>query len=218
MIALVRAKGVDAHARDYEGFLKGRAAKEFDAVVLFDVLEHAPEPRALLALIKPVLKRGGHLCVTFPNERRPMWFGREDYDYPPHHFTRWNPEALRGFLQGQGFSIVALETVGPSVRWFSETMFYAVIAPAAIGAARRLLFGAGSRGTLSDLYSSVPAGTPGGAARGLLADGERRRRLSNAFKILCRAATYPVGVLLKLACLLRKDSGEYLYALARYDN
>ena len=114
VIDQARASGLDAHAADYADFLKGRSAKEFDAVTMFDVLEHSPEPRELLALIKPVLKRGGHLAITFPNESRPILFRREDYDYPPHHFTRWNVRSLRMFLEGQGFAIVVLESVGPS--------------------------------------------------------------------------------------------------------
>jgi 2-polyprenyl-3-methyl-5-hydroxy-6-metoxy-1,4-benzoquinol methylase len=215
MIALARANGLDAHAQDYGDFLKQRAAKEFDAVVLFDVLEHSPEPHALLALIKPVLKRGGRLAITFPNDSRPILFRREIYDYPPHHFTRWNPAALRNFLERNAFAIEVLETVGPSVRWFSEILFDDLIAPGAIALARRVLFGAKSEGTLSDLYSAEP-GAPGGA-KGALSDKSRRQAIVNAFKYACRIVTYPLGAVLALAYRLKKDSGEYLYCLARYE-
>ncbi|MDE2143660.1 MAG: class I SAM-dependent methyltransferase [Elusimicrobia bacterium] len=207
MVAPARAKGLDAHARDYETFLRGRAAAEFDAVTLFDVLEHAPDPRALLALIKPVLKRGGRLAITFPNDSRPALFPREEYDYPPHHFTRWNARALRGFLEREGFSVVELASVGPTALWFSETLYYALIAPPALALARRLLFGAGAEKTVTELYA--------GGAPGALSDGSRRRRLATAFKRTCRVVTYPVGALLALIWRLKPDGGEYLYALAR---
>lgn len=220
MIALARERGLDAHAADLGDFLKTRAAKEFDAVTLFDVLEHSPEPRALLASLKPVLKRGGHLAVTFPNAGRPAWFGRESFDYPPHHFTRWDSAALTDFLRREGFAVVETRTPGPTVRWFSEVMFYGLIAPAAVSAVRRVLFGPESRGTLTDLYAAgaaVPSAAPPDGLKGFLADPAHRRRAANTFKYACRLVTYPAGALLALACRLRKGSGEYLYCLARYD-
>lgn len=220
MIALAREQGLDAYAQDLYKFLKSRAAKEFDAAVLFDVLEHSPEPRELLAAIKPVLKRGGHLAVTFPNEERPAWFGRESFDYPPHHFTRWNASALRGFLQREGFTVVDLRTAGPSVRWFSEVIFYGWLAPSAVSAVRRILFGPDSRGTLTDLYSAgaaAPSAAPPDGLKGFLADPSHRKAAADAFKYACRLVTYPVAAVLALACRLRPRSGEYLYCLARYD-
>ena len=218
VIALARGKGLDVQARDYADFLKERSAKEFDVVTLFDVLEHVSEPRALLALIKPILKRGGRLMITFPNETRPILFRREDYDYPPHHFTRWNSHALRGFLEGEGFAIENLETVGPSVRWFSEILFDGLIAPGALGLARRVLFGAAAEGPITALYSSgSPEMTTSGARR-LFIDKSRRQALVDAFKRACRLVTYPIGAILALVYRLRKDSGEYLYCLARYES
>jgi SAM-dependent methyltransferase len=212
MIAVARARGLDAHARDFAGFLKTRAPAEFDAAVLFDVLEHASEPRELLAALKPVLKPGAYLAVTFPNDARPLFFGREDHDYPPHHFTRWTAQSLRSFFAREGFDVVAVETMGPSVYWFSENLFYRLIAPVAIGAAKKLLFGGSSRETVSAHYASNGAAGAGSA----LADPARRRRAADLFKYACRVVTYPVGAALALACRLRPNSGDYLFGLARY--
>jgi SAM-dependent methyltransferase len=209
MIALARAKGADAHARDFADFLKERSAKEFDAVTMFDVLEHAAEPRDLMALVRPVLKRGGHLALTFPNAERLRPFGTEEHDYPPHHFTRWTTAALRKFLEGQGFEIVELNTYGPSVRWGSETLFYGLIAPAAIAAVRRLAFGKEATGSLSDLYASKPDGA--------LADKSRRQTIVDAAKTFARLLTWPLGAVLALAARLKPRSGEHLYCLARYE-
>jgi SAM-dependent methyltransferase len=215
VIALAQAKGLDVHAGDYADFLKSRSAKEFDAVTLFDVLEHAPEPRALLALIKPVLKRGGHLAITFPNETRPILFRREDYDYPPHHFTRWNVRSLRAFLEGQGFAIETLETVGPSVRWFSEILFDGLIAPHALAWARGVLFGREAKGAISALYKDKPEMARG--AKGFFVQKSRRQALVDLFKRACRIVTYPAGAVLALVYRLKRNSGEYLYCLARYE-
>jgi len=212
MIAVARAKGLDAHAQDFAGFLKTQPRAAFDAAVLFDVLEHASEPRELFAALKPVLKPGAHLAVTFPNDGRPLFFGREDHDYPPHHFTRWTAGSLERFFEREGFVVVAVETMGPSVYWFSENLFYRLIAPIAIGAAKRLLFGASPRETVSEHYAARAAAGAGGA----LADPARRRRAADLFKYACRVVTYPVGAALALVCRLRPNSGDYLFGLARY--
>lgn len=213
MVALARARGLDAHARDYASFLSGRVPGEFDAATLFDVLEHVPEPRALLGPVKRVLKGGGLLAVTLPNGARPTPFGREAFDYPPHHFTRWTPAALRAFLEREGFEVLDVRTKGPSVRWMSETLFFAWIAPPALALARRLLFGAGAKGTITDLYAG---GAPAGGAASALSDKPRRQALIDALKYACRLLTYPAGAVLAAAYRLRPGSGEYLYALARY--
>ena len=222
MIELARAHGLDAHAQDFFAFLKSRAAKEFDAVALFDVLEHAPEPGALLAAIRPVLKRGGHLAITFPNAERFHPFGTEAWDYPPHHFTRWTRKALRTALERQGFSVAELRSVGPSVYWASEELFYGLIMPPALALAKRLFFGSEAKGTITDLYAASGADAASGAAanggvKGALADKGRRQDLVNAFKRVSRLATWPLGALLAGACRLVPGSGEYLYCLARYD-
>lgn len=220
MVELARAKGIDAKAQDFEPYLKSRAAKEFAAVTLFDVLEHAAEPRDLVALIKPALRRGGHLAITVPNDARPTLFGREDYDYPPHHFTRWTPASLRGLLEREGFSVVELRTPGPSARWFSEMLFFHWIAPAALGLARRVLFGRAAGGTISSLYDAAPDGAPTAPPAGLkgfLSDPLRRRRLSDAFKRACRVLTWPLGALFSVPFRLSPGRGEHLYVLARYE-
>ncbi|MBI4371254.1 MAG: class I SAM-dependent methyltransferase [Elusimicrobia bacterium] len=209
--ALARAQGLDVCAGDFASFLKKRAAKEFDAVVLFDVLEHASEPRELIAAIKPVLKRGGHLAVTLPNADRPLPFGRDRYDFPPHHFTRWTPGALSSFLRREGFAPVRVEAPGPTGLWFSEHLFDFAVAPAGLALARRLAFGRGARGSLTELYS-------GKGASGLLADPLRRGRLVWAARRLARVLTWPAGLLLSLPYRARSGRGHHLYALARYDD
>ena len=220
MIELARAKGLDAHCAELAAFLKRRAAKEFDTVTLFDVLEHTPEPRDMIAAIKPVLKRGGHLAVTFPNAGRPTWFGRESFDYPPHHFTRWNEDALRLFLEREGFAVVQLRTPGPSVRWFSEVIFHGIISPAIIGIVKKILFGPQSTGSLTSLYEKAPSvesATAQGAIKKYLSKASRRHAAANAFRYLSRLVTYPIGAVLALLCRFRPGTGEYLYCLARFD-
>lgn len=102
----------------------------YDVVTMFDVLEHMPNPDLLLREVKRVLNIGGHIAITLPNARRPLPWGREEHDYPPHHFTRWTPEALRGFLERRGFTIIRQEFGHLRLRYLSDHFFYFVLVPA----------------------------------------------------------------------------------------
>lgn len=67
----------------------------FDAICSFQVLEHASEPRRLLASMISLLRPNGKLIVCVPNKRS---FLRHQYnllDMPPHHMTRWSSFTLR---------------------------------------------------------------------------------------------------------------------------
>ncbi len=62
---VARAKGFDV----FTGTLEGAAFPDdtFDAVTLFDVVEHVEEPRSLLAEVRRVLKPGGCLAIIMPD-------------------------------------------------------------------------------------------------------------------------------------------------------
>ncbi len=224
LAAAARGRGgavVEAPGGDLEAFLKSRSAKEFDAVVLAGALESSPEPRGLLEGLKSVIKRGGLLTVTLPNAARPSLFPRSDEDRPPRVFTRWDARALRALLESEDFSVLSAETPGPSVRWLCDELFRGWLAPAAEAAARRALFGPDASGTLDQLYAGGAAEASRAAPDGLkgfLADAERRRRLADFTRSAFRAVAWPAGLLLAAFYRLRRrDSGERLYALARYD-
>jgi SAM-dependent methyltransferase len=215
MIALARARGVEVVATDFESFCRGRAPGEFDAVSLFDVLEHTPEPARLLALLKPLLKEGGHIVITLPNARRPIPFRREQHDYPPHHFTRWSPEAMKGFLERNGFAVEHQDAGSLKLEYVSDHLFFFGFMPLALDAAKTLLFGRGKHGTVTELY----AGTATAASKdnaGTLADPVIRARLVNALRTVFRAATWPVAaVMTAYYRATRELPGDCLYTLAR---
>lgn len=52
-----------------QGLLQDGAfpAASFDVVSLWDVIEHVPDPNALLATIRGILRPGGHLLVNYPD-------------------------------------------------------------------------------------------------------------------------------------------------------
>lgn len=214
MIELARQKGVDAQATDFETFCKGRAPGEFDAATLFDVLEHTPEPARLLALVRSLLKEGGRLAVTLPNARRPIPLRREQHDYPPHHFTRWSPEAMRAFLTKNGFAVVRQDAGHLRVDYLSDHLFFFGLMPLVLGVAKAVLFGKGRAGTVTELYAARDAAAA--FEPGSLADPLVRARLVGGLKLACRLFTWPAAFFLTAYYRSTRDlAGDCLYTLAR---
>lgn len=79
----------------------------YDAVTLFEVIEHVEEPFELLRSARTLLRPGGTLIVSTPNR-----LGRPHpphaIDVPPNHLTRWSPRALTGALERAGFASVGI--------------------------------------------------------------------------------------------------------------
>lgn len=75
--------------------------QRFDVVTAFEILEHMDDSSAFVKQIIGLLAPGGYLIVSVPNrERRPLLLN--EGDLPPHHFTRWNEAAIRGFFVRHG--------------------------------------------------------------------------------------------------------------------
>jgi SAM-dependent methyltransferase len=104
---------IRASALQVAGFPDGA----FDIVTLFDVLEHAPEPRGLLAAVNRVLKSGGLLVVQSPNLDSYMArLMKENWRWltPPDHLYHFTPGAMRRLIEAQGFSVRAVRTWEPA--------------------------------------------------------------------------------------------------------
>lgn len=212
--------GVALRASGLAAGLKSVPAKEFDAVLLSDALDRVPEPREFLSRLKTVLKRGGRLLATLPNESRPRFLGREEDDAPPRRFTRWNERSLRAFLQTEGFAVESLAAPGPSAGWLSRRLFAGVIAPALSAAGRRVLFGPDARGRLADLYAAgaaVDSAAPPDGLKGFFADSRHRLSLERAAELLFKLVTVPASVVLSFVFGLLRGRGEVLSVSARYD-
>jgi len=116
-----------AHARSLdldvvEEFLTPELAARldaFDVVHLNDVLEHVPDPAALVGTCVGLLRPGGLLCVAVPNDynpvqralrsrgRAPWWVA------PPHHLNYFDFESLERLLARAGLEPVARDTSFP---------------------------------------------------------------------------------------------------------
>lgn len=76
----------------------------FDAVTLFEVVEHTDDPIAFLQEVRQFLRPGGYLALSVPNRER--WLLKTaPWDTPPHHLTKWNAAALRKILESAGLEI-----------------------------------------------------------------------------------------------------------------
>jgi SAM-dependent methyltransferase len=212
VVAESRRRGLDAHCAEFEEFLASRQEGEFEVLTLFDVLEHSPEPAWFLRRLRRLLRPGGHIALTMPNALRPLPFGREEHDYPPHHFTRWTPAALKSFLEREGFTVVRQNSRDLPLRYLSDHLFFYCLMPVALALVRRILLkSTGGGRTISEDYAAAAAG-----AGGILSDKGRRQRIVDAARFCFQMLAAPVSVVWRAYYRLRQpESGGCLYTLAR---
>jgi 2-polyprenyl-3-methyl-5-hydroxy-6-metoxy-1,4-benzoquinol methylase len=72
--------------------------KLFDLILMLDVLEHLPDPRAALHRAMQLLKPGGQLLITVPAFPL-LW---TSHDYLNRHYTRYTRRSLAGIAAGIG--------------------------------------------------------------------------------------------------------------------
>ena len=117
-----------AHARQLgatvtEGFFGPQTAGSlgrFDAITLTNMLEHVPDPVAILTEARGLLDQGGVLCVGVPNDFSPLQIagraavGADDWWVaPPHHLNYFDFSSLCGLLTRLGFTIAERMTSFP---------------------------------------------------------------------------------------------------------
>jgi 2-polyprenyl-3-methyl-5-hydroxy-6-metoxy-1,4-benzoquinol methylase len=132
-VAIAKQKyGVDLfHGSIEELAQKG---KRFSNITLFHVLEHVPDPRAMLKTCHSLLEEGGCLVVAVPNELTSLRGFKKrllgkftqknrqgllglprltlDGSIAEIHLSHFTPSVLRRLLEATGFSVVA-ETLDP---------------------------------------------------------------------------------------------------------
>jgi SAM-dependent methyltransferase len=97
--------------------------RRFDAVTLTDVLEHVPEPVAVLSNVRAALADGGWIAVKVPcgpaQTLKETWRSRLQRGYRATladnlvHVSHFSPGALRLALERAGFDEIALEVAAP---------------------------------------------------------------------------------------------------------
>ncbi len=92
------------------------AEKAFDAITLWEVIEHLPRPLDTLRAFHARLRSGGAVMLSTPNtahwqaQRAPdRWVGYR----PPSHLLYFTPETLEDILHRAGFTRVSVRRVSP---------------------------------------------------------------------------------------------------------
>lgn len=100
---ICREKKLDVLCGRFEDMELG--SNRYDAVTLFDVLEHVEDPRRFLKRIHAALKPGGVLLLTTPNIESlfSRLLGRRYWFIEHMHLYYFGPVTIRKLLQDTGF-------------------------------------------------------------------------------------------------------------------
>jgi SAM-dependent methyltransferase len=93
---------------DEKGRLPEQLAASFDAVVSFQVLEHAPDAAAYLGECRRVLRSNGHLLLTTHG----IW----EYHPGPYDVQRWTMEGLIRMMEANDFETMHTEAITTRLR------------------------------------------------------------------------------------------------------
>ncbi len=106
----------DLHGPDYEG--------RFDAICLFQVVEHLDRLEELFRQLHKLLAANGQVFIAVPNNHWISFNEEHDalLDMPPNHVGRWTKEAFAAIAGRCGFSLVRHE-VEPCSRWSELRQF-----------------------------------------------------------------------------------------------
>jgi SAM-dependent methyltransferase len=87
------------------------AMEIFQAITVFQVIEHVADPHALFDQLDPLLTKSGIYIVAVPDTDGPVRFFRDAItDNPPHHVTRWRRSALIAFANTRGYRVKYIST------------------------------------------------------------------------------------------------------------
>jgi SAM-dependent methyltransferase len=115
----------------------------FDHVILTQVLEHIPEPAAVLAELHRVLRPGGTLWLTAP-----LFYAEHE---KPYDFFRYTQFGLRHLLETAGFQVAELEWM----EGYLGTLSYQARVMSRALPATRADYGGGVRGAALALCAKV---------------------------------------------------------------
>lgn len=127
-IGIEPSRQAAAHSRTLglevmEGFFGADTAPvlgTFDAINLNNVLEHVPDPVAILRAARSILEPGGAICVNVPNDFSPLQVAAaatqgtgEWWIAPPHHLNYFDFATLANLLERLEFEVAEKTTSFP---------------------------------------------------------------------------------------------------------
>ena len=108
-VAAAKQRGIDVSLIELDDIVK-ESKEVYDAVVVFQVLEHVSDPRVFIEKAIALLKTGGNLIISVPNADSFLKRQFNLLDMPPHHMTRWPLSTLRMFPQFFPLDLTVLKT------------------------------------------------------------------------------------------------------------
>jgi SAM-dependent methyltransferase len=101
-----------------------RPAAPYDVAVLSNVLEHAPDPKAMLRSVRCLLKAEGKVWISCPNSQswlRPVFRQWWIHWHVPFHISQFSSATLRQLLQDSGFRQVEIRQITPAL-WVASSI------------------------------------------------------------------------------------------------
>jgi len=128
-----QARGIDARHGFFDEAMVQNLGK-FDVVIFADVLEHLPDPAAVLRLTRQVLAPGGVVIASIPNiahwtVRWELLWGRFDYQscgiMDATHLRWFTEQSVRNLFESSGFRVNAMQhTAGIGAAVYHRTFFW----------------------------------------------------------------------------------------------
>jgi 2-polyprenyl-3-methyl-5-hydroxy-6-metoxy-1,4-benzoquinol methylase len=125
--AEARKRGFSVHTESLEKF---HPKEPYDVVVLSNVLEHSLDPKHMLSHAHRILKSGGHLWISCPNNQ--SWlrrvFGRYWINWHvPFHIVHFSKNSLSKILVGEHFRVVTIQQETPAI-WAAHSLISFLVA------------------------------------------------------------------------------------------
>ncbi len=188
-------------------FVRQYPDKKFDVISFFEVLEHQAEPQKFIENVCTCLRPRGFIALSVPNRER--WLtGPDVLDYPPNHFLRWNVNALRSFLGGNGFEVLAVQEQRAGIAHTA----------AMINMSLRTGLSSSLTGESCTSFRDLMQMPPEKASVALQGTLTLRRRLAQKLGRIKHAACFPAALVVYPYVRIRGLKGTYLYCLARHKN
>jgi 2-polyprenyl-3-methyl-5-hydroxy-6-metoxy-1,4-benzoquinol methylase len=88
----------------------------FDAITLYNVLEHIPDFQGTMGIVKKILKPGGTLIINVPNagDLRRFFLGQNWAHFREHHIWYFSKKSIVFLLKKYGFTIEMIRYHGGS--------------------------------------------------------------------------------------------------------
>ena len=118
---VAREAGFRVYETDLEDF---RPTVRYDVVVLSNVLEHSLDPKRMLHDVAGILKPGGQVWISCPNNQ--SWlrtvFGHAWINWHvPFHIVHFSTSTLRSLLESTGFAGIEIRQVTPAL-WVASSI------------------------------------------------------------------------------------------------